>query len=157
MNTIKNIYEQRKIKNYLLQPLLQIKLGLYIIIFTTIFFIIFVGVIAYNFQELFNIILDSVTHTESVLHPINQKLHGISGWLVFLMAIYWLAVLIIVIIYTHKLIGPMIAFRKHIYELIKGNYQSRINLRKKDAFWEVAEDLNLLAQTLEEKNFSNNL
>ena len=53
--------------------------------------------------------------------------------------------------YSKKLVGPPIAFRRHIAALEEGDYTSRIALRKGDAFGDVAHDLNQLAETLEKR------
>jgi Tfp pilus assembly protein PilX len=49
---------------------------------------------------------------------------------------------------THRIFGPMVPIRKHIQNLKKGDFESRIHLRKKDHFHELAEDLNELAKSL---------
>jgi hypothetical protein len=41
-----------------------------------------------------------------------------------------------------------VAFKRHIRALREGNYDSRVVLRKGDAFDDVADELNLLAQAL---------
>ena len=47
-----------------------------------------------------------------------------------------------------EVIGPTVAFKRHIRALREGNYDSRVVLRKGDAFDDVADELNLLAQAL---------
>jgi len=64
--------------------------------------------------------------------------------------IYFFITVAVSIFFTHRLVGPTYAFRRHIRELKNGNYGSRVVLRKGDAFQEVAEDLNDLAVTLEQ-------
>ncbi len=62
---------------------------------------------------------------------------------------YILITVFLSMIYLHKMVGPTIAFRRHIDALKSGNYDSRITLRKNDAFTEVAQELNELAEVLE--------
>ena len=54
--------------------------------------------------------------------------------------------------YSRKLVGPQIAFRRHIAAIESGDYSSRIVLRKGDAFDDVAHALNQLAETLEKRD-----
>src|SRR5690606_10677603 len=49
---------------------------------------------------------------------------------------------------THKLVGPTVAFRRLINDLIAGKFGRKISLRKGDAFIEVADDLNRLSEAL---------
>jgi hypothetical protein len=56
------------------------------------------------------------------------------------------------IIISHRTFGPIIIpIRRHIENLISGNYTSRVKLRKSDHFQDLAEQLNKLAETLESK------
>ena len=50
---------------------------------------------------------------------------------------------------SHRIYGPVVQIRGHIRQLIHGNFASRVKLRDEDHFVEVADDLNLLAETLE--------
>ncbi len=49
---------------------------------------------------------------------------------------------------THRVYGPVVQIRKHIANLIAGDYSSRVQLRDHDHFTELAEELNLLAEKL---------
>lgn len=52
---------------------------------------------------------------------------------------------------SHRLFGPTVPIRRHIARLRAGDYGSRIKLRKRDEFKIIAEELNLLAETLQER------
>ncbi len=52
------------------------------------------------------------------------------------------------IYFTHKMVGPTVAFRRQINALKSGNYRSKVYLRQGDAFGEVAVELNELADEL---------
>lgn len=56
-----------------------------------------------------------------------------------------------VIVLTHRFFGPMVAVHRHLNELERGNYSSRIQLRKNDELKDLADHLNNLAATLEKK------
>ncbi|MCX6127084.1 MAG: hypothetical protein NTV34_20365, partial [Proteobacteria bacterium] len=53
---------------------------------------------------------------------------------------------------THSLIGPTVAFRRHIKMIADGKYDYKTVLRSGDAFREVAEDLNALSDELYRKH-----
>lgn len=144
--------KQRHLKNILLQPFLQLKLGLYSILLALAFVFVFVWVLVVSFRRLFELILDLTDLRQEVLEIINSSLIDIGGWLLLVVAIYVLASIALSVIYTHKLVGPTIAFRRHIKALSDGDTTTRITLRKSDAFAEVAEDLNELAEVLGNKS-----
>jgi hypothetical protein len=72
----------------------------------------------------------------------------IAGLLLLYIAINML----LAIVFTHKLIGPTVAFRRHIRMIAENKLQYRTILRKGDAFQEVAEDLNKLSDKLERQS-----
>ena len=53
--------------------------------------------------------------------------------------------------YTHRLIGPLRPFTRHVEALARGDFSSRVQLRKGDLdmYVEYAEKLNQLAVNLE--------
>lgn len=56
------------------------------------------------------------------------------------------------ILMSHRIFGPMVPIRRHLKALIEGDYSSRLTLRKKDEFQDVAEDLNELAKVLDNRH-----
>lgn len=52
---------------------------------------------------------------------------------------------------AHSTFGPKVRIKKHIDQLIKGDYSSRLSLRKKDQLKDIAEKLNSLTEELEKK------
>jgi HAMP domain-containing protein len=59
------------------------------------------------------------------------------------------------VIMSHRVFGPMVPIRRLIGELQAGNYSARGKLRKPDEFQDVMNDLNQLAQTLEQRHIEN--
>jgi signal transduction histidine kinase len=62
-----------------------------------------------------------------------------------------MAAILIGIRLSHRIYGPMVPFRRHIDALKKGEFSSRIRLRKDDDLIEIRDALNDLAITLEER------
>jgi HAMP domain-containing protein len=59
------------------------------------------------------------------------------------------ALMVILLIKTsHRYYGPLVPIQRHIENLIKGNYDTRIHLRKGDELTELSASLNKLAETL---------
>ncbi len=55
-----------------------------------------------------------------------------------------LAVVVVSIFITHRFAGPMFRFEKSVEEMLKGNFDFQIHLRKKDEGKELAEKMNQL-------------
>ncbi len=144
----KQVVDPRRFRNLLLKPLLQVKIGLYSILLSSVFVITFCSVLLVSFHRLFELILDLTDLRQEVVDVIQNGLLGIAGWLMLIVVVYFFASVLLSVVFTHRLIGPTIAFRRHIRELASGNYDSKVNLRKYDAFIEVADELNNLADEL---------
>jgi methyl-accepting chemotaxis protein len=142
---------QRKMRNFLLKPVLQLQLSVYTLGLTVFFSGMLAAVTYMTFRQTYELILDVTNLPQDVADLVNEYIANSAGWLVGAIILYLVINILITIIFTHRLIGPTIAFRRHVRALIDGNYSSRINLRKGDAFVEVAEDLNSLAEHLGKK------
>lgn len=147
----KKVYAKRKFRNFLLQPLLQVKLGLYSVLLAVGFATIIGGVFYYEFKGLYEIALKFTDLPEEFQELFFSHMQESANWIVACLLFYVVLTLFVSILYTHRLVGPTIAFRRHINALMAGQYESRIILRKHDAFLEVAEDLNRLAEKLQER------
>jgi len=140
---------KRKLSNYFLQPLLQVKLGLYAIVLALAFCLGMIGVFYINFYRFYDMILELTDLRDEVTVILDSYISGLLSSILIGTLIYFSLTVLMSVFYTHRLVGPTYAFRRHINELSKGNYKSRVCLRKTDSFAEVAEDLNELAESLE--------
>ena len=148
---MEHIKDQRLLKNWLLQPLLQIRLGIYSIILAAIFSLA-IGFILYFSLGDFSEIVLALTDSESeVMALFESYLASTRWWIAIIVTGYFITTLSVSIVFTHRLVGPTVAFRNHIVKLRDGDYEGRITLRKGDAFWEVADELNKLTEVLAER------
>ena len=53
---------------------------------------------------------------------------------------------------SHRIVGPMIQIQRVLERAIKGKYESRINLRTNDYLVEIADDINLLLEKLDQES-----
>jgi len=141
---------KRKLSNFMLQPLLQIRLGLYSILLSLAFCVALMAIFYVNFNKFYDLVLELTDLREEVTDILRSYVSGLIGWVAIGTTVYFFITVAVSIFFTHRLVGPTYAFRRHIRELKNGNYGSRVVLRKGDAFQEVAEDLNDLAVTLEQ-------
>jgi sensor histidine kinase YesM len=75
------------------------------------------------------------------------------SWIVFgVVGVCFLAVCSgAVIIVSHRIYGPIVAIRKHLAAVVRGEFDYRTHLRKNDEFQDVARDLNDLSEALQVK------
>lgn len=143
---------KRRLRNYLLQPLVQVKLGLYSILLSLGLAVAVGGILYANLRKIYTLILALTDVPEEANEVLATHIAGMSGWLILTVVIYLALTILISVLFTHRLIGPTIAFRRHIRALSEGRYNSRTFLRKGDAFEEVADELNHLSEVLERKS-----
>lgn len=146
---------KRRIRNFLLQPLLQVKLGLYAI-FLSFLFVATTGFLLYtNFANFIDAVVQLTDVEDDVKDLFLEYWHDTRLWIVGCCAAYFLATIVVSVIFTHRLVGPTIAFRRHIRSLREGKFQARTFLRRGDAFSEVADEINLLSEVLEKGKLPN--
>ncbi len=144
--------EHRKARNLLLRPAFQLKLPLYILLLSMAFLVL--GVLFGNlyFQQTYMSTLATSTQPEYLQQVIARQTQEFKLLSLLLLAVYAALVTVITTIYTHRLIGPTLPIRRHIKALRDGLYSHRVVLRKHDGLQDVADELNALAKTLEERH-----
>lgn len=145
---------QRRIRNFLLQPGLQLQMGIYVITVALLTSAAIAGVLYLTFARILDLLLELTDFRSEVTAILLEYSMAAAFWLVMLMLIFVALNLLISVLITHRLIGPTVAFRRHIEQLCRGNFASRISLRESDAFREVARDLNRLAELMQEGRVS---
>lgn len=140
---------KRRVRNFLLQPLLQVKLGLYTILLTVMFAISVAAILYFNLKKFVGVVLQLTDVQDEVTELLNAYMRDTRWYLGLAMALFIFLSVGLSILYTHRLIGPTIAFRRHIRALSEGRYNVRTFLRRGDAFAEVADELNHLSEVLD--------
>ena len=139
---------ERKIKNFLLMPSIQIKLGAYMIALAIVLLAALVSIIYIKMAEIVALIVQLTDVEEEVREVLLSYVQSMSWWILLAICIYILVNMCLSIWYTHKMVGPTYAFRRHIKSLIKGDFTAKTALRKGDVFAQLAGDLNELSDAL---------
>ena len=143
---------KRRFVNYLLQPFLQLRIGLVHVVLTVVF-VTGIGWFAWAKLREFTNIIASLTETEAeVKGMLDEYLASVATTGLALGLMFIVLSLAASIFLTHKLVGPTIAFRRHIRSIADGKFNARTYLRKGDAFLEVADELNRLSEVMEKKS-----
>lgn len=149
---ILGLNEHRKARNLLLRPALQLKLPVYILLLSVVFLLLGMLFGSLYFQQTYMSMLATSTQPEYLQVAIARQINEFRVVSIVLLLAYAALVTVITTIYTHRLIGPTLPIRRHIKALRDGLYSHRVTLRKQDGLQDVADDLNALARTLEERH-----
>ena len=151
-NVSNNPKSRRSFKNVALQPMLQVKIGIYCI-FISVFLGLSVGGIIYlNMRQFFQVIVELTGAQDEVKGLMLDYMKPAVIEVGIAIGLYIIAIIFVTLLYTHRFVGPTIAFRRHIQMISKGNYKYKTILREGDAFSEVANDLNSLSELLESRS-----
>ncbi|MEZ4742975.1 MAG: hypothetical protein R3B45_11095 [Bdellovibrionota bacterium] len=142
----------RSIRGILIDPLVQVRLGLYSILLALVFSAVVSAILYVNLSKFAEIVMALTDVEEDVIALFATYMADARWWLLLAIIVFLFLNIIVSIVFTHKLVGPTVAFNRQIKELIAGNYSARVHLRKNDAFTEVADNLNNLAAQLESKD-----
>jgi signal transduction histidine kinase len=136
-------------KKFLLEPQLQSAFGF----FCAGLAIIYSGIVFWLLHSKFDQYLVAGIQEADLKGEILEMLSQRKVWLwsrLSILGFFFSGLMVTAsIIYTHRMVGPVVAFSRHVKELAQGNYASRVKLRKGDAFQTFADELNALAEGLQ--------
>jgi methyl-accepting chemotaxis protein len=141
--------QRRSAKNYLLAPRLQLLLGLYSALLGVAFAFAVLGIIFAGMSRVYVQVMDLVAEKAAALEIIDRAAHDCGVYLFVAALLFVVMNIVVTIVYTHRLVGPMHAFERQLSALREGRYDARVALRPHDAFQEVATELNGLASDLQ--------
>jgi len=145
--------QQRKVVNAVWQPFLQFKLLMYMLGSTALVAVLLGVFLYFAFSDLIGIFTGKVDASSYYGEMIEIQLVHLFRYCGALFVLYILLLAAVCVAYTHKLLGPLRPFSRHVEALARGDYSSRVTLRKGDLdnYLEYADRLNELAVSLETK------
>lgn len=102
------------------------------------------------FEQLFAMMIENTTQGNYLQETISQQTENFIEASMVLLVVYIIFTVGITTIYTHRIIGPTIAIKRHVRALKEGLYSHRVSLRKHDELKDLAGELNELAEILEQ-------
>lgn len=140
--------KKRRLRNYLVRPRQQVRImfvvlsfGILSITFVTGYFMYYNVTLVAEMRQREPI---AAVLLGNFISPMFQKI--IAGQILL-----WVISVVVGLVITHRIYGPLVPILRHIRRLNSGDYASRVHLRGKDEMGELAEALNELAATLEKK------
>ena len=136
------------------QPFLQFKLLMYMLGTTALVAVLLGAFLYLAFSDLIGVMSGKGQATSYYGEMIEIQLVHLFRYCGALFVLYILLLAAVCVAYTHRLIGPLRPFTRHVESLSKGNYASRVVLRKGDLelYTDYADKLNELALHLETKD-----
>ena len=143
---------QRRMRNYLIRPVSQLKISGSVAVLMVA---IVVGLNVINYLKYSNI-----TRVMSNFYGLNEEtreiLLGIRMQFLVTDVISTIVISLVIILVwikmTHRIYGASFAIEKFVRLMIEGKYESKITLRKKDEFRNVADVLNELGSVLQKRH-----
>ena len=145
------VNENRKARNILIRPGFQLKLPFYILMLTLSFVCLTLLLGNLYLEQAYVTMIENTTQSEYLQQVITDQIAAFKTVSLVLLFVYAVLVVVITSVYTHRLLGPLIPIARHLKALKEGFYSHRLRLRKKDPLHELADQLNELAETLEER------
>ncbi len=130
----------------LVEPELQLRLPLLVVGVTVAFAVAATLHSWWAYSQLLRSVPSAPDGYLELLGDQTRNFMGIS--FLFLVA-YGFVVVCLCIAYLRRVVGPVVAFRRQVESLRRGNYKARNTLRAGDPFGDLSDDLNDLAQALE--------
>ena len=96
---------KRKIRNFLLQPLRQTKIGVYVIFLTFAFCFAIAAVYYCELSKFTDFVIKLTDLEDEVQAMLNQSLANIQGYVFGLILIYLVCVIVVSVLTTHSMIG----------------------------------------------------
>jgi len=148
--------QQRRALNAIWAPFLQFKLLLWMLGSTALVAVLLGSFLYFAFSDLIAVVSGQQEETSYYGEMIEIQLVHVLRYCGALFVLYVLLLAAVCVAYTHRLIGPLRPFTRHVERLAAGEYDSRVRLRKGDLemYAEYAERLNDLAADLEAKRRS---
>ncbi|HVH20279.1 MAG TPA: hypothetical protein VNF72_18450 [Myxococcota bacterium] len=145
--------ERRRTVNLSVERSLQLELPIAILLVTCA---VGIGLAAYAraaFGQLFEAFekAASAPALESLLRAQTSDFLLVAG---VISVSYAVLVAFMTLIWCHRLIGPVVAFRRQLASLMAGELNARVQLRRGCAFHDLADDLNALAEQMDRESAS---
>ena len=140
--------QPNKRRNYFINPAFQLKFSVFVSLISLASSIVYPFII----YGLFDTFLKTVTLPEKGVEILNSRRSEIFKLLVVYQVFFTGLVFFSCILISHKIAGPIYKARQYIRQLIEGKSALTIRFREKDNFQDLAEDLQDLANSINQKS-----
>lgn len=142
---------QRKLVNAFWEPFQQFKLLMWMLGSTAVVAVLLGAFLYVAFSDLIGAVTVNDESRSYYADMIEMQLIHLFRYCAALFFLYIVLLACVCVAYTHRMIGPFQPFKRHVDELLDGNYSSRVVLRKNDlqVFDDFSSKLNQLAVNMD--------
>lgn len=132
------------VKSMLVEPYIQVKLGLMFIVVNLIFSVLIFGVVVWYVSDVFGALTTYFQLTGQESNIAQTKLQMPLIVITVLVLLFVATTFYIAVNYTHKIYGPMVQINRFLDDLLEGKRPGLLALREGDQLQELATKLNQL-------------
>lgn len=140
---------RRGIRSWLVDPYLQVRLGLFFIVINLIFAALTLATFLYYSWDMYVSIASYYELTSSQSTVAFEKFKTPVMIFGSLTLAFVIITLVVSIRYTHRIYGPLVSIHRYLDGLLAGEKPATLKLRESDQLKELAEKLNSLAARLD--------
>lgn len=142
---------KRKLTNAFWEPFQQFKLLMWMLGSTAVVAVLLGAFLYVAFSDLIGAVTVNDESRSYYADMIEMQLIHLFRYCGALFFLYVVLLACVCVAYTHRMIGPFQPFKRHVDQLLAGNYSSRVVLRKNDlqTFDEFSSKLNQLAVNMD--------
>lgn len=142
---------RRTVSGIWVRPKQQIKQAFTIVLVGIVYQMVLIGVLGYFSNKSFMVIARVYKIEPEAVAVVTDSIFSNVLIVLGLGVVLGVLAIFVWVRMNHRFFGPLVPISRHIDELCKGNYESRLTLRKTDEWQEMADGLNRLAVALQER------
>jgi hypothetical protein len=133
-------------KSMLVEPYVQVKLGLMFILVNLVFSVLVLLTMGWYVFDIFGTMAGYFQLTGQDAGSVLSKLQVPLAVVAVLVLGFVATTLLFAVSYTHKIYGPLVSINRFLDELIEGTKPTKLVLREGDQLQDLAAKLNVLAE-----------
>ncbi len=134
------------VKSMLVEPYLQVKLGLMFILVNMIFSVLILFTTGWYVFDIFGTMTSYFQLTGQDAGSMMGKLQVPLAVVALLVLGFVATTLLFAVSYTHKIYGPLVSINRYLDEIIEGKKPAKLVLREGDQLQDLATKLNIIAE-----------
>jgi len=146
--------ERRKARNFLVKPVVQLQLPLFVLLLSVLFVLLTLMLGNLYFEQTFVTMMATTSQTEYLQTIISEQTREFRSMALLMLVVYAVLIVVVTVVYTHRLIGPVLPIMRQVKALQEGRYAQRVTLRRDDTLKDLAGELNELAAVLEKRSLT---
>ena len=149
--------EQRRLRNWLISPVIQIKVILSIILVAAVFLMAILIYSYWTWSDVIGLLIEMTDVPRQVKIFLQQRFTLFFFVLSGLLLLQFAILTFFLVVHTHRFVGASFAIKRFVRDRLKAkDFSSRMYLRQGDYLVDVAEELNELAEVLESQKEGKN-